>query len=114
MNAIAGHLLGDILLQNRWLARVKRNTWWGLAIHCAIVTVAIEVMTGFQWSVLQYVLVAVTHYAIDGFGLGKEWWPRLLDQGDPDSTEPAPTWLRLMDDQALHIVALALIGGFAR
>ena len=108
MTAIAGHLLGDILLQNRWIARVKQERWYGMVIHCVIVTAAVTVLTG--WWDYRATLVFVTHLLIDQFALGKKWWPKLLNQGDPTSDDPAPMWLRLMDDQSLHIVSLALIG----
>lgn len=41
--------------------------------------------------------------------LGKNW-PDWFGQGDPDSNAPAPMWLRLMADQAMHIITLAIIG----
>ena len=33
MNILAGHLLGDILFQNKWLARVKMKHWWGIGFQ---------------------------------------------------------------------------------
>ena len=111
MNALAGHMLGDWLLQNRWLARMKRAHWWGMVLHCAIVTVAVAAFTG--WWDIRGALVFVSHFLVDWLGLGKDWWPRLLDQGNPDNSEPAPAWLGLMMDQALHIVSLALIARIA-
>ena len=102
MNILAGHMLGDWLLQNRWLAVAKAKLW-GLLLHCAIVTVSVAVFTG--WWDFRAVLVFVSHFAIDRSG--KDWWPRLLRQGTPDGD--TPMWLGLVVDQALHIVTLALI-----
>ena len=108
MNELAGHVLGDWLLQNRHLARAKRHPL-GLFLHSAIYALSVALFT--RWSLNRILLVFNSHVLIDGLSLGKTIWPNLLDQGDPDSNAPAPNWLRLMMDQALHIVALALIGG---
>jgi hypothetical protein len=107
MNVLAGHALGDFLLQNRWLARKKQETWWGLFLHGAIVTVSIALFTG--WLDLRLLLVMTSYLAIDGFGLGKKVWPDLIDQGAPYNSEPAPMWLRLIMDQAFHIVTYAVV-----
>ena len=110
MGAIAGHLLGDILLQNRWLARAKRDRWWGMMLHCLIVTVSTCLLA--NWWDIRAVAVFLAHMAIDRWGIGKTIWPELLDQGNPNDNEPAPLWLRLLDDQSLHIVSLALIDSY--
>ena len=107
IDLIAGHLLGDFLLQNRWLARKNRESVWGTLLHCLIVTLSICTFTG--WWDYRGLLVFASHFAIDYFGLGKNIWPKLLNQGNPDDNEPAPAWLRLVDDQSLHIISLALI-----
>lgn len=106
--AIVGHFVGDILLQNRWLARVKRDKFWGLVLHCLIVTVSICAFAG--WWDWRGWWAFFAHLLIDGLGLGKEIWPRLLRQGNPDDDAPVPMWLRLLDDQVLHVVSLVMIG----
>ena len=106
---IAAHLAGDILLQNRWLAKVKRESMWGLLLHCFITTVPLVLLCG--WWDYRAGFAFCSHLAIDGTGLGKDLWPRLIDQGNPDDNEPVPMWLSLLDDQAIHILVLSLIGG---
>ena len=107
MNILAGHMLGDFLLQNRWLAREKMQAWWGMLLHCVIVTLAVCLFTG--WWDYRALCVLTSHFIIDFFGIGKDVWPALIDQGDPDSSDPAPTWLRLVMDQAFHIISYAAI-----
>lgn len=108
MRILAAHLLGDFLFQNRWLARMKRDSIVGLLIHCAITSLALGIVCG--WWDGRLFLAFLSHLLIDRLDLGKRVWPRLLDQGNPDDTEPAPMWICLVDDQALHILSLALIG----
>jgi hypothetical protein len=107
MNALAGHMLGDWLLQNRWLAAYKRTSALVLGLHVLIVTLCVAAFTG--WWDYRFAVHFTLHLAIDGIGLGKNW-PDWFGQGDPDSNAPAPMWLRLMADQALHVISLALIG----
>jgi len=107
MNALAGHMLGDWLLQNRWIAANKRTSWVALHLHVAIVTMSVVQFAG--WWDYRGVLHYGAHLAIDGLALGKNW-PDWFGMGDPDSRDPAPMWLRLMCDQAMHVISLALIG----
>lgn len=108
MTILAGHLLGDILLQNRWLAKCKQQSILGLLLHVSIYAFSVCLFTG--WWDLRGVLVWVAHLLVDGIGIGKKVWPDFVDMGDPSNLAPAPMWLRLFSDQAWHVVTLALIG----
>lgn len=107
MDYIAGHLLGDILLQNKWLARIKMQKWWGMTLHCAISAGCVVWFCG--WWDWRGVAALVSHWLIDTFALGKKWWPDLIKQGNPKTGESAPEWLRLFDDQAMHILCYFVI-----
>jgi hypothetical protein len=107
VNLLAGHLVGDFLFQNRWLAGLKRRSLLGLVLHATIYTLSVCAFAG--WWDVRFWLLWLSHAVIDWRGLGKRW-PDLVGQGDPDTGEPAPVWLRLVADQAWHVVALALIG----
>jgi len=107
MRLLAAHAMGDFMFQNRWLARIKTQGLWGVMLHCAIYSATVCVwMDWWDW---RGVAVFVTHALIDGLGLGKKVWPDLIDQGSPTDTSPAPMWLRLIMDQSLHFIALALL-----
>lgn len=70
-----GHLVGDYLLQNRWMALNKgKNTLFSHAVctlHCLIYTVAVALFT--CWDPLWLALVFTTHFVIDKFSLGEMW-----------------------------------------
>jgi len=106
MDYLLGHFVGDILFQNRRLAYLKARTIRWLVVHCLIVTVCVGLFT-WRWD-LVLCLVFLSHLAIDGLGIGKDWWPRLMRQGTPGSDE-VPMWLQLLDDQLFHLVTLWLI-----
>ena len=107
MNYLMGHLLGDILLQNKWLARKKIETYYGIILHSGIVSCSIWLFT--KWNFSQILLVFVTHFLIDKFSIGKKIYPDLIGQGNPYTNEKAPEWLRLLDDQILHLLCYWLI-----
>ena len=106
MSYFVGHLIGDILLQNRWLARIKRKSFWGIAFHSVIAGGMPALLSG--WGIVQTILSMTSHLLIDKFSLGKSY-PDLINQGNPDNNEPAPLWLRLMADQIFHITCLYAI-----
>lgn len=73
---LLGHLLGDYLFQNEWMALTKsKNTiegWYAAFIHCLIYTLSVGLfMQNFDW----YWLTAVflTHFPIDKFSLGEKY-----------------------------------------
>jgi len=106
MDFLAGHLLGDFLLQNRWLAERKQESVCGMALHAAIVTACIMLFTG--WFDVRSVMVFGSHFLIDWFRLGKRW-PEWVRQGKPYSDTPPAAWLGLIMDQAMHIISYWLI-----
>ena len=106
MEWLAGHMLGDFLLQNKWLGEKKLETQWGLFLHVVIVTVCVCLFTG--WLDFRGILVFLSHGIIDGSRIGKRW-PEIFKQGKPYSDEPPAMWLGLVMDQALHIVCYTVI-----
>jgi len=102
MDYFVGHLIGDFLLQNRWLARAKRKPW-GVMIHACLATTPVILLA--NWNMLQGFTGMMVHLFIDGLGLGKRW-PDFVRQGNPNNDDPPPDWLRLIMDQCFHIVTL--------
>ena len=50
VDAIVGHLIGDYLLQNDWMAMNKKksgeNGWTACWVHCSLYTLAVMICTG--------------------------------------------------------------------
>ena len=108
---IIGHLIGDWLLQNHWMAVGKKEGLVTLAglVHFTIYTITIVslflvagsgVLSLFELGVLA-VFIFVTHWLIDATPI-VEWWSKAFHQSDL-------VMVRVMVDQVLHILVLALI-----
>jgi hypothetical protein len=71
---VIGHLIGDYLLQNKWMAMNKSGSTFKCAVHCLIYTAAVTAVTwpylcGWQWSLF----VFATHFPIDRWSLADKW-----------------------------------------
>lgn len=108
---LIGHLLGDWILQNDWMARGKRTGLLTLpgAVHVAIYTATVVGALWFSGTPdrdLAFYLgtgaaVSISHWLIDsGNGAGR--WMRLYRQSRLES-------VRMAVDQVLHLLVLALI-----
>lgn len=71
---ILGHLIGDYLLQNKWMAMNKTGSTWKCAIHCLIYTLAVTATT---WPAIHNVfwslLIFVSHFIVDRWSLADKW-----------------------------------------
>jgi hypothetical protein len=109
MDWLIGHLVGDYLLQNDWMAGNKKVKTLGgeLAcnVHCLVWTLSVLLFTGW-WEWKAAILVYLSHYILDRTGLVK-WWVDLYN-----NTEKSPTWIYILTDNTLHLVFLYLIDKF--
>lgn len=105
MDWLIGHLVGDYLLQNDWMAyNKKQKTWRGeLAcnLHCLIWTLSVLCFTGW-WDWPHALLVYGTHYLLDRTGL-VNWYVNKINLGPPLS------WLYIVTDNVLHLLVLYLV-----
>lgn len=111
---LLGHLLGDWLLQNDWMAQGKRRgfiTAAGMA-HFATYTAAVvgtlwlAGSQGLSWAVLfaGSAVVFVSHWLIDATNI-VHYWMRLYGQQDQ-------AMVRMMIDQTWHLLVLGLLAVF--
>lgn len=70
---LLGHLVGDYLVQNEWMAQNKaKKTWVGwlaAIIHCIIYTLAVCLIM-WEWKPIWIVAVFFSHFFIDKFAFG--------------------------------------------
>lgn len=71
---ILGHMIGDYLFQNKWMAMNKSASSFKCFIHCLIYTISVSVTTypilhGWLWSGI----VFISHYPIDRWSLADKW-----------------------------------------
>lgn len=109
--AIVGHLVGDYLIQNDWMATNKKRCWFPCAVHCFLWTSSVLIFTGWiltpglrGFTILA--VLGITHYIQDRTQI-IVWWMRLPWKDQTKFTEPpmAP-WSLIMVDNVWHIVTL--------
>lgn len=112
---ILAHLVGDYLLQSDWMANEKRKNPLAAAAHA--LTYAIPFLF-FRPSLSALLFIALTHYAIDHFGLARFviWaknrpWPGALPWADCTQTgypkarpDFLAVWLMIIADNTLHLL----------
>jgi hypothetical protein len=104
-SAIVGHLVGDYLLQNDWMAlNKKKPNWLGFeacVIHCWIWASSVCVFTGW-WGL--WAPLAFTHYLQDR-GSIVSWYMREIGQRK-FAEPPLGPWSVIVVDNVAHILML--------
>lgn len=63
MDYLIGHLVGDYLVQNDWMAKRKKTETWPCLVHCTIYAAMIASFTG--WPIWAVLLTFVLHFIQD-------------------------------------------------
>ena len=117
---IFGHLFGDYLFQNDWMAQNKwkpglRNA--GIcAVHCLVYTI---IMAIFLWKIEWYhlVLIFLSHYPIDRYSIAKHFMKQKGNRVDEimKSGDALPTsftvFVYIVIDNTMHLFILWIIFG---
>ncbi len=112
---LLGHLIGDWLLQNDWMARGKRIRFFTLPGLAHFLVYAITVLATLWLDSgtalppptygLAFALLFVSHWVIDASSIVAVWM-RLLHQTDIPM-------VRIMVDQTFHCIILAIVATLA-
>ena len=97
MNLIVGHMIGDYLFQNSWMALKKTSKTFPCVIHCTIYTLCILITSG--WLDWRLLIVFGTHFIMDRFRLAK-YWRRFMG----DKKEELP--YIILSDNTIHLLTL--------
>lgn len=104
--AIIGHLAGDYLFQNDYLAQGKKKSSAICAAHCLIWTGCVLLFTApawFHWWVP--IVLFVTHFIQDRGGLVLAYM-KLMGQ-KAFASPPMSPWSIIVVDNTMHLVVLA-------
>jgi hypothetical protein len=108
MDWLIGHLVGDYLLQNDWMAlNKKKRSWRGelaCTVHCLLWTLSVLLFTGW-WGWMHFVLVYLSHYVLDRSRIVAV----LVECINVKKPQP---WVYIMFDNVLHLVFLYLIAKY--
>ena len=110
---LLGHLVGDYILQNNWMAQRKGSSLFPCLVHCLLYTAAVCLFTNHspEWAAV----VFLSHFPVDRWSLADKWL-RLIGgrslttyvehghETSPDAFNKNPN---------LHTNYIALRGGFS-
>lgn len=102
MNWLMGHLIGDYLLQNDWMALNKKKASWPCFVHVLLYTLTIWLATRWHWQAIA--IVFVTHFAQDRTDF-VAWFMRIKGQAKFAQPPMAP-WSIIVVDNVLHLCVL--------
>jgi hypothetical protein len=110
LGAIVGHLVGDYLLQNDWMALNKKKLgpagFLPCFIHCSIWTLCVIAFGGI-WSLGDWRITSIlllSHYFQDGTNVVRGWMS-LIGQ-EQFATGPCAPWSIIVVDNVWHIVTI--------
>ncbi len=105
ISALVGHLVGDYLLQNDWMALNKKKSTAVCAAHCAIWATMVWLFAWWPW--WTWPVLFATHFAQDRTGV-VAWYMRTAGQKQFATGACAP-WSTIVVDNVWHIVMLWLV-----
>lgn len=110
---IAGHLIGDWIVQTDKQAAAKASSWSANQQHIATYHATLAVIVGPVWhswhAVAALAVSWVTHSLID-----RRWPVRVLMERTGSKPFSQTSWGPMVVDQALHLATLCLCVGWLR
>lgn len=118
MHYLIGHLIGDYILQNDWMASNK--IWKGkydnvlvALIHGALVTLAIALcgkIAGYEWASWKLIVIWLSHSVQDCFRLSLIWM-LIFGQFEYFKKEmpQAYVWACIVVDNVFHLLLLFIL-----
>jgi hypothetical protein len=104
MNYLIGHLVGDYLLQTKWMAYNKklpgRNGWLACLTHCSLWTLSVMLFTGW-WKLDLALCVFLSHLVLDRTHF-VAWFLKVMHNDHE-------RWLLIVTDNTIHLLFLWLI-----
>lgn len=103
INALIGHLVGDFILQNDWMAANKKKQTWPCLVHCAIWTACVCLFAGITalWAIG---VLFGTHFLQDRTQI-IPWSMRRLGQTDFATGKLSP-WSIIVVDNTWHLLTI--------
>ena len=105
MNWFIGHLVGDYLIQDDWMAQNKKRSTLACSVHVALYTLSVWVFTFWPWWAVA--IVFATHFIQDRTNI-IVWSMKHKNQSAFASPPMAP-WSIIVVDNVWHLVSLFLI-----
>ena len=95
INLLFGHLVGDYVFQNRWMAMNKSGSTFKCVVHCLIYTATVCAFTWtFTWPWIA--LVFLSHFLVDRFSLADIWLKFIRGRNLIEFATKEPTHAEIM------------------
>lgn len=113
--AIIGHLVGDYLLQNDWMALNKKKASFHCVIHCWIWTISVMLFSGWQTlppsrALPIFFVLFLTHFFQDRTDIVSRWMDFIGQK--QFRTGICFPWSVIVVDNVWHIVTLWMVWRF--
>ena len=109
LNAIIGHLVGDYLLQNDWMALNKKARTLPCLVHCLIWTICVCSFGG-TCSPVAFVILLWTHFIQDRTTIIRRWMA--FAGQEKFATGLCSPWSIIAVDNVWHIVTIWAVWTF--
>lgn len=101
IDAIVGHLVGDYLVQNDWMALNKKQSTLHCSVHCFLWSLAVLLFSG--WSVVWLPVLFVGHFVQDRTNIIGVYMNAV---GQSQFAKNLAPWSVIIVDNVWHIVFL--------
>ena len=105
---LLGHLIGDYIVQNDWMAANKTSRSWPCLVHCVCYTLAVWACSFWWMPIWGVALTFALHFPIDRFRLAGRWMRNVSGQAAFASGMLSP-WSIIVVDNIGHLATLGAI-----
>jgi len=112
MNWLIGHLVGDFLLQNDWMAINKKSHWLPACVHCLVYTIVVWLFCQISpnpWPLWTIPVIFISHIALDAT-MFVHWLAKVMGREKfVDMGSPYYPWSLVTIDNSIHLLSLFII-----
>lgn len=104
---LVGHMVGDYIAQNDWMAANKSRSSVACFVHCVAYTFAVWCCSAafYAWSPLGLLIVFTAHFPLDRWRLAA-WWMRNVSGQRGFADGPLAPWSAVVVDNTFHLATL--------
>lgn len=102
VEALVGHLVGDYLAQNDWMAANKKKASFPCLVHCILWAASVCAFAGWGWP--SFIVLFVFHFIQDRTNI-VAWWMNFIGQGG-FATGICSPWSVIVVDNVWHVVQI--------
>lgn len=104
---LVGHLVGDYLVQNDWMAQNKTKRHLPCLVHCVLYTLSVWVCTLFVFPVWALAVTFGTHFLMDRYRLARRFMS--ISGQESFAAGPLSPWSIIAVDNTIHLLTLWVI-----